>query len=743
MASKENKSTPEIEHHRKLKRSLLKKLTLTWLLLIIAASTAVGMIIQYGLQNSKPILQSLLNQKIKQQEVSEKKLQLTTYRSDVYGYEITFNPEVFKTDRATDLTTPDSPEIGLSTQDTAQSRGLGYIVLSALTEQESQTIFTDKKIIGKNPLEKAATWYQTKRFKDLTDTSTYVKKELVTRWGADAYKLTYKRRVLDTDVFHYIYVTIQNDKLYTILADYPKNGESEDLVESWIDEIHFLGPQTASVQAATSQKSTELNEVKLVELNKPSVVQIVSVNCVTITVKDISAVKKLKPEYQLCGGGSGSGFLIGNQGHIATNGHVVKASFDDLVYSGRPEPGSGGDFYSDLVKEVVAQEASKEASVSGTSITNKASLSKYPSTLDAVMKKVADFQKAGILDPPVFEDKYFVKLANDPIQFAKVTSANKNAFSYKTLEPIVRSNTILDAELVGYDFSGLTALSKGANIVSATNPPKRQKSSDVAIIKLKDSAGTTYPGVPMLTSDKVKEGQSLLVIGYPGLVSGQDTKSSALLDESYSSGRPTITRGIISSIKQDTFGQTLLQTDASIEHGNSGGPAFNYEGEVIGIATYVMTSGSGNYNFLRAIDDLYALMDKESIEKNQMSESYTLWKEGLSFFWEGRLVKAKANFEKIKSLYPVHPLVDEYIDNSNKGIASGEDIDAQISSQPQKVSLFRQPIVYISIMIIVSFLILIGIALTVYYLREHAKNKTLTPSQLQKLVQPPTTTQAL
>ena len=57
----------------------------------------------------------------------------------------------------------------------------------------------------------------------------------------------------------------------------------------------------------------------------------------------------------------------------------------------------------------------------------------------------------------------------------------------------------------------------------------------------------------------------------------------------------TLTKGIISNKNREVFGQTYIQTDAAINHGNSGGPLLNDDGEVLGInsAKLVDTEGIG------------------------------------------------------------------------------------------------------------------------------------------------------
>ncbi len=740
---KDNKADQVKKSHHKLQRSLIKKLSALWLLLIIPGIVvAVGFSRILFIEKSS-VLNQILNQKLTEQQVINKQIKTTTYRSDLYGFEITFNPLILRPDRATDLSQPNTAEIRLSLTGENNS-GFGFIDFSAQKPNILSEIAQTNELGGQDLLEKAANWYQIQRLKDLTDTSQYVSRERIKRWDADSYKLTFKRRIFGKDVTYYSYVVIKNNKLYTITADYPKFGESAELVESWIDAISFFDPSNPeSLVKGLNERKPDLDEVKLVELNKPSVVQIVSINCVSLSVAQPNSVHFLKSTYDICTGGGGSGFMVGSSGIVATNGHVAKASFEDILYNGRAEPGSGS-FYDDLLREV---EDARGMEASGSAGQNKIQelAKKTPSILDALSQKINDFIVQGVLTKPQFSDRYFVKLGNDPLIFGK-TGGQKDEISLKNIKPSDRGKSIFDAELVGYDFSGLTALQQSAaSSLSGSTPVKKEKSSDVAIIKLKSNQKSEYPGLPLVSSAQVKEGQSILVIGYPGLVSGQEAGSAGLLDETSSSVRPTITRGIISAIKQDTFGQTLLQTDASIEHGNSGGPAFSYNGDVIGIATYVISSGSGNYNFLRATDDLFALLEKNKIDKRELSQSYTYWKEGLNFFWNSQFTKAKEQFSKVKELYPLHPQVDEYLANAQKGIEEGQDADLNQNGNELKSFGYTQTQISLFLTMIMLIILGIGAGLSTYLIYDHKKKKAEQVALVQKLVemseknqQPPT-----
>jgi len=99
-------------------------------------------------------------------------------------------------------------------------------------------------------------------------------------------------------------------------------------------------------------------------------------------------------------------------------------------------------------------------------------------------------------------------------------------------------------------------------------------STDVAVVKLTHPPGDLRP-VQIGNSEQVRVGDYVLAIGNP-LGLGQ-----------------TVTMGIVSAKNRMLGGrinqyEDFIQTDAAINQGNSGGPLFNFKGEVIGINSAIL-----------------------------------------------------------------------------------------------------------------------------------------------------------
>src|ERR1043165_772924 len=100
---------------------------------------------------------------------------------------------------------------------------------------------------------------------------------------------------------------------------------------------------------------------------------------------------------------------------------------------------------------------------------------------------------------------------------------------------------------------------------------------DVAIVKVEIQ---NAPNLHIGDSEKMQVQDKVLAIGYPGAADLQ-----GLLD-SKSQLEASITDGAVSAKKRTTDGEPVLQVSVPITHGNSGGPAINDKGEVIGLTTF-------------------------------------------------------------------------------------------------------------------------------------------------------------
>jgi serine protease Do len=105
--------------------------------------------------------------------------------------------------------------------------------------------------------------------------------------------------------------------------------------------------------------------------------------------------------------------------------------------------------------------------------------------------------------------------------------------------------------------------------------------SDVALLKID---GKNFPYAPLGNSDDVMTGEWVIALGNPfGLFENID--------------KPIVTVGVVSAkgmnlnVENNRSYRGLIQTDAVINSGNSGGPLLNADGEVIGINTLIYTAG--------------------------------------------------------------------------------------------------------------------------------------------------------
>jgi putative serine protease PepD len=124
----------------------------------------------------------------------------------------------------------------------------------------------------------------------------------------------------------------------------------------------------------------------------------------------------------------------------------------------------------------------------------------------------------------------------------------------------------------------------------------RSSEDDVALIKARNAKG--LEPVKFGSSKDLQVGDDVVAVG-----NALDLGST-----------PTVTTGIVSALDREIEAdngehlQNLIQTDAAINHGNSGGPLVNAKGEVVGINTAV--AEGQNIGFAISIDSVRTLIEK-------------------------------------------------------------------------------------------------------------------------------------
>jgi len=287
-----------------------------------------------------------------------------------------------------------------------------------------------------------------------------------------------------------------------------------------------------------------------------------------------------------------------------------------------------------------------------------------------VVKFTEDYKKFMILKT-VVEKEVESQIEDGWIAESEV-SAFSNGFSQFLFQHAqIKNVTIKVYASLGKSIPGIAIIQEGlqAEIKKVGDPSGTGTGKDIAILKVESSVA--LPTVKLGDSSKMAAGEKIYCIGYPGVA----TFHPYLKGESATVS--TVTAGIISAVKQMPGGWYVLQTDAAIYHGNSGGPAFNEKGEAIGISTF----GTIDYNTGQTIEGFNFLVPINLVEdylnelgatphQGQLDERYET---ALNYMWNSYYSKALDEFTIVNQMYPAHPYTSEFIQLCRTEIDAGHD----------------------------------------------------------------------
>ncbi len=499
-----------------------------------------------------------------------------------------------------------------------------------------------------------------------------------------AYRYNYGSEPYTIETIYVGYVNGKQKQLDMTTRYYSDKEESSKLIEDTLKTITIDNTNIYSIRSGNvlGDSSVSINSATI--LGQASTVRIFTKECDTVSFSSsLTGFNVAGKSYQLCTAGLGSGFVVNNEGHIVTNAHVADPNdFDVLVsgYSldGQYEKDFGGDFIDIL--------------------STKMDYATYQSLSDDQLEYLLfallqSIDEKGLLTiTPYNSDIY--------IQGTEAFDINPN-----TLD-ITNADKHYKAELVK---SNKISSSYKATYIEEENA---SDISDLALLKTDTLTG--HPSLP-ISSITTVAGQNIFVIGYPGLVDNSKLiDTSALLSS-------TVTAGTVSAIKpnsNNTF--DLLQIDASVDHGNSGGPIINSDGELVGVATYgIASSSSGNYNAGVSSEEVSRFLSEASISMLQNDERKML-ESAMKDISKSYYSRAQEKLENILSDEgSLSVIIGPFIELCEAKVADGED------KSPILDLGLDAPILMVVVFVILVLLLIVSVVILVLMLKAKSQEKSL------------------
>ncbi|HKD76584.1 MAG TPA: serine protease, partial [Ktedonobacterales bacterium] len=229
----------------------------------------------------------------------------------------------------------------------------------------------------------------------------------------------------------------------------------------------------------------------------------------------------------------------------------------------------------------------------------------------------------------------------------------------------------LDTSYVGtYSETSINTAKYLTGTISAESSLAR---NDLAVIHV--SMDDT-PSIALGDSNGVSPTDNLTIIGYPS--NGDDNhldtpRPNDFFDES-------INQIYVSAIKTNDNGATVIQVGGNVEHGDSGGPALNAQGQIVGVVSFGGLDDPDGTSFLQAESSAAPLVSQANVDATP-GKFQRSWRQALTDFAStasGHWHSAASELQTLQQNYPQFNGVTSYLtfaqqkartENSN-GVAS-------------------------------------------------------------------------
>ena len=275
------------------------------------------------------------------------------------------------------------------------------------------------------------------------------------------------------------------------------------------------------------------------------------------------------------------------------------------------------------------------------------------------------------------------------------------------------------------DYSGPLTTTKLHKVPAQLQAPidriEAQSAVDAKDVAIVHADLNDTPSVQLGDSSGVHEQDMLTIIGFPGNGDVSDLPTNLLTS--------SVNQIMVSSLKTTDQGVQVIQVGGNVEDGDSGGPALDSNGAVVGIVSFGLSDQSGT-NFLQASNSARALVQSLHLD-TAPGPFETAWSQAFNDYaatTPGHWHKAQQEFASIHTAYPQFKALLPYLQYAQAQVPQERVQQSRPRSTPHSRSKTSSPLAWIIPAVMV--IIVLALALFALTLRRRKKKQPLTPATL-------------
>ncbi len=212
------------------------------------------------------------------------------------------------------------------------------------------------------------------------------------------------------------------------------------------------------------------------------------------------------------------------------------------------------------------------------------------------------------------------------------------------------------------EYTGPQSVSKLASVPSTMHAKadriERESSfdkNDIAIVHVSNM--NDMPSIQLEDSSGVQEQDNLTIIGFPGSGDVNDAPTDFLTS--------SVNKVFVSAMKTTNKGAPVIQVGGNVEHGDSGGPALDEQGNVVGIVSFGLDIPNtfGQTTFLQASNSAKTLVQGLHLDttpgrfQKAWNQAFTDYASNTPGHWH----RAVKELQQIASRYPLFQAITTYL----------------------------------------------------------------------------------